>query len=46
MLTDDAQLTQARLWLCAATRQTVANVLRILGVSSPDSMERIEEDET
>jgi arginyl-tRNA synthetase len=45
VVTDDAQLTQARLWLCAATKLTVANVLRIIGVSAPDSMERIEGEE-
>lgn len=28
----------ARLWLCAATRQTIANGLDLLGVSAPDRM--------
>ena len=45
VVTDDAALTQARLWLCVAAKQTTANVLRILGVSAPESMERIEEDQ-
>ena len=45
VVTDDQELTQARLWLCTATKQTVANVLGLLGVSAPESMERIEGDE-
>ena len=44
VVTDDAALTQARLWLCVAARQTIANVLRILGVSAPESMERLDEE--
>jgi len=28
----------ARLWLCAATRQTLANGLALLGVSAPERM--------
>ena len=28
----------ARLWLCAATRQTIANALTLLGVSTPERM--------
>jgi len=43
VVTDDAELTQARLHLAAATRQVIANVLAILGVSAPDSMERLGE---
>jgi arginyl-tRNA synthetase len=31
-------LTIARLWLCAATRQTVFNGLTLLGVSAPERM--------
>jgi arginyl-tRNA synthetase len=31
-------LTIARLWLCAATRQTVFNGLELLGVSAPERM--------
>ena len=37
----DEELTPeqvARLWLCAATRQTVFNGLQLLGVSAPDRM--------
>ena len=43
VVTDDPSLTQARLHLSAATRQTISNVLDLLGVSAPDSMERLEE---
>ncbi len=45
MVTDDEHLTQARLHLARATRQVIANVLGILGVSAPESMERLEEGE-
>ena len=31
-------LTLARLWLCAAARQVVANGLGLLGVSAPERM--------
>jgi arginyl-tRNA synthetase len=44
VVTEDAGLTQARLWLCHAAKQTVANVLALLGVSAPESMERADED--
>ena len=40
VLTDDDALTQARLWLCVASKQAIANVLGLLGVSAPQSMER------
>jgi arginyl-tRNA synthetase len=40
VVSDDEELTQARLWVCAAAKQTVANTLGILGVSAPESMER------
>jgi arginyl-tRNA synthetase len=43
VVTDDRSLSQARLHLSAATRQAIANVLELLGVSAPDSMERLEE---
>jgi arginyl-tRNA synthetase len=43
VVTDDRSLTQARLHLSAATRRAIANVLELLGVSAPDSMERLEE---
>ncbi len=39
---DDAEpeLTQARLWLCVGTKQVIAILLGLLGVSAPESMER------
>ncbi|HSL10089.1 MAG TPA: arginine--tRNA ligase [Actinomycetota bacterium] len=37
---DDAELTQARLWLCRATKQVLANLLGLLGVSAPERMDR------
>jgi arginyl-tRNA synthetase len=40
VVTDDEPLTQARLSLCTAAKQTIANVLALLGVSAPESMER------
>jgi arginyl-tRNA synthetase len=43
VVTEDRALTQARLHLSAATRQVLANVLRLLGVSAPEAMERLEE---
>jgi arginyl-tRNA synthetase len=42
VLSDDPGLTQARLWLCRATKQVIANLLGLLGVSAPDSMERVD----
>jgi arginyl-tRNA synthetase len=40
VVSDDDSLTQARLWLCAGTKQVIANTLGLLGVSAPESMER------
>ncbi|HEX9122739.1 MAG TPA: arginine--tRNA ligase [Actinomycetota bacterium] len=40
VVTDDEALTQARLWLCRAAKQTIANVLGLIGISAPESMER------
>ena len=40
VLTDDAERTQARLWLCVGTKQVLANLLGLLGVSAPELMER------
>ena len=37
-IVDDAELRDARLALCAATRHVIANGLRIVGVSAPESM--------
>jgi arginyl-tRNA synthetase len=44
VITDDAGLTQARLWLTEACRIGLADALGILGVSAPEVMERIDED--
>jgi arginyl-tRNA synthetase len=38
MLVDDAALRSARLTLCAACRQVLANGLALLGVNAPESM--------
>jgi arginyl-tRNA synthetase len=38
VVSDDASLTQARLHLSRAAQITLANALRLLGVSAPDSM--------
>lgn len=45
VVTEDAALTQARLHLVTAARIALANVLRLLGVSAPEKMERTPEDE-
>jgi len=37
---DDEELTQARLWLCTASQQVLANLLGVLGVSAPERMDR------
>ena len=42
---DDAEVTQARLWLSVATKQVVGATLGLLGVSAPESMERIGDEE-
>ena len=44
VLTDDAELTQARLWLTEACRVGLANALALLGVHAPDEMARIDDD--
>ena len=40
VVSEDEGLTQARLWLGAGTKQVLANLLGVLGVSAPESMER------
>jgi arginyl-tRNA synthetase len=40
VVSDDEALTQARLWLCSGTKQVLANLLDLLGVSAPEVMER------
>jgi arginyl-tRNA synthetase len=37
---EDAELTQARLWVCRATQQVLTNLLALLGVSAPERMDR------
>lgn len=38
IVSDDSPTTEARLYLCLAIRDVIANGLRVLGVSSPESM--------
>jgi arginyl-tRNA synthetase len=45
VMTDDAALTQARLWLAEACRIGLADALGILGVSAPESMARLDADD-
>jgi arginyl-tRNA synthetase len=42
VLTDDAELTQARLWLVESCRIGLGSALALLGVSAPESMARLE----
>jgi arginyl-tRNA synthetase len=42
---DDDALTQARLWLAEACRIGLADALGLLGVSAPDEMARLDDDE-
>jgi arginyl-tRNA synthetase len=43
VLSEDAELTQARLWLTEAARVGLANALALLGVHAPDEMARLDE---
>jgi arginyl-tRNA synthetase len=45
VLSEDAELTQARLWLTEACRIGLANALALLGVHAPDEMARLDEDD-
>ena len=45
VVSDDAALTQARLWLATGTKQVLANLLGLLGVSAPETMARAEDDD-
>ncbi len=45
VLSDDAALTQARLWLTEACRIGLANALAVLGVHAPDEMSRLDRDD-
>ena len=42
VVSDETALTQARLWLSSGTKQVLANLLGLLGVSAPESMERLD----
>jgi arginyl-tRNA synthetase len=44
VITDDAALTQSRLWLAEASRIGLANALALLGVGAPDVMARLDDD--
>jgi len=44
VITTDAALTQARLWLTESCRVGLADALGILGVSAPEVMERLHEE--
>ena len=44
VISDDAALTQARLWLAEACRIGLANALAILGVQAPEEMSRAADD--
>jgi arginyl-tRNA synthetase len=44
VISDDAALTQARLWLAEACRIGLAVALAILGVHAPDEMHRLDDD--
>src|SRR6185312_11334086 len=43
VISPDATLTQARLWLAEASRIGLANALGLLGVSAPTEMTRLED---
>jgi arginyl-tRNA synthetase len=45
VLSDDADLTQARLWLTEACRIGLANALTVLGVNAPDEMSRLDDED-
>jgi arginyl-tRNA synthetase len=42
VLSEDPELTQARLWLCVGAKRVIGNLLGLLGVSAPESMVRAE----
>jgi arginyl-tRNA synthetase len=45
VINDDTALTRARLWLTESCRIGLADALGILGVSAPEVMERLDEDD-
>ncbi|MGZ5297046.1 MAG: DALR anticodon-binding domain-containing protein, partial [Actinomycetota bacterium] len=42
VVSEDEALTQARLWLATGTKQVIANLLGLLGVSAPEVMDRVD----
>jgi arginyl-tRNA synthetase len=40
VVSHDEELTQARLWVCRASKTVLANLLALVGVSAPDRMDR------
>jgi arginyl-tRNA synthetase len=42
VITDDAELSQARLWLVEACRIGLSSALGLLGVAAPDSMAHLD----
>jgi arginyl-tRNA synthetase len=46
VISDDDALTQSRLWLSEACRIGLADALGLLGVSAPDEMARLDDDES
>jgi arginyl-tRNA synthetase len=42
VVSEDEALTQARLWLATGTKQVIANLLALLGVSAPEVMDRVD----
>jgi arginyl-tRNA synthetase len=45
VISEDGGLTQARLWLAEAARIGLADALGLLGVSAPDEMTRLDDDD-
>ena len=45
VMSDDEELTQARLWLATGAKQVLGNLLDLLGVSAPEKMERADDDD-
>jgi arginyl-tRNA synthetase len=45
VITEDDELTQARLWLTEACRIGLANALGLLGVGAPEQMSRLDQDD-
>ena len=42
VVSEDVPLSRARLWLSTGTKQVLANLLGLVGVSAPESMERLD----